>query len=185
MLLSTLVILITSCHHSRPVPPYVEQIWRFTGNINQHLSQKHHFSAASFDVEFEGCINHLSLDYSLGDKLYSIDEARHLMVSCMDELITEINNDEEIRQYLKEYPFPMTRFCVGIFFPKAKYGNPDAQGELIIVTYVEGRILYSTDIGGRPEIIHAELYETAKEILSCRPITPYKKPESPHSYTLD
>lgn len=168
LLLSTLAILTASCcNYFPPTPPHIEHGVRFICKINEHFKQKYHFSVVALGA-LGDCVARISLIYSLDGKLYSIDEARQLIVSCLDEITTEVNNDEKIRPYLKEYPFPMTRIRLEIIFPKAKYGNPDAHGKLAEVTCIEGKILYKTDLDCGSEILHEESYETAKEILSCK-----------------
>ena len=52
----------------------------------------------------EGVINNLGILFQVKRKL-SIEQAREILVDCVQEFLTEINSNEEIRPYLENFPF--------------------------------------------------------------------------------
>ncbi len=59
-------------------------------------------------------INVLSLSFNV-EKNVSIAEARKLILDCAEVFLNEINSDQEIRPYLSEYPYPVSRIKLTFF----------------------------------------------------------------------
>jgi hypothetical protein len=58
-------------------------------------------------------IQSISLSF-MSDKVLEIDEARHLEIATIEDLLFEINSDTRIRPYLREYPFTPDRINISL-----------------------------------------------------------------------
>ena len=102
-------------------------------------------------------------------KIIDINEARNLLVYCVEEYLTAINNNEKIRPYLHDYPFTAKNIQIEIFIC-----NPDgshvAPNELNVAAANEGTAVYEIAAPKRPITITAckETYEEALEIVASQ-----------------
>jgi hypothetical protein len=99
-------------------------------------------------------------------KSVGIEEARELIVPAVTTFLNEINSNEEIRSYLKNYPFEAKNIEVVIFIcePDGRNVRPD---QLSAITARNGIVSYKID---NPEsklfaVVHQETYEEALQIL--------------------
>ncbi|MFA6502133.1 MAG: hypothetical protein WCT85_05025, partial [Parachlamydiales bacterium] len=99
----------------------------------------------------------LSLSFET-DKDYDIQTGRELIVYCAEEFLKNINSDEKIRPYLKNYPFVSKNIEVSVY-PQNKNNLTD---KLEIISFSHGNIrYYIRDENKKLIIIHAETYEEA------------------------
>jgi hypothetical protein len=86
----------------------------------------------------------MSLDFQRYGPPLTEEEARKLIISCLDDYLAVVNKDEDIRSYLKNYPFTPKNIDLGIFnyYPD----RTDVYHPYIgTVTAREGKISYYTD----------------------------------------
>ena len=74
----------------------------------------------------------------------SIEEARELLVYATESYLSDINNDEEVRPYLHNYPFTYKNIRIAIHFYK-KDGNDVSSEVLSIAVANKGRVDYYMD----------------------------------------
>ncbi len=104
------------------------------------------------------------IDISFGvDKTFSIEEARVLIVCCEEILLRTINSYSQIRPYLVEFPFPVTRGTVSITSKNPPKNAPDIVSHFGIA---KGMIYYdATNEKTNFVKIHSEPYEHALQVL--------------------
>lgn len=80
----------------------------------------------------------LSFDYG---HLVDVEQGRKLVVSAVNEFVSEINADERIRSYLVQYPFQPENIEIRIFFCMPD-GNKIPVGELSSISFTRGNVTY-------------------------------------------
>lgn len=100
----------------------------------------------------------------------TIEEARTLEVSAIERLVEMLNEDERIRPYLAEFPFPAHRVEIAFSF-YAPYGGPFMDGSLTRISQIRGKISYRTRhaMKGDYSCLLEESYEEAKKIVESSP----------------
>ena len=108
----------------------------------------------------------MSFDYH---KVVDMDEARKLLIYCVEEYLNAINSDEKVRPYLHNYPFTDKNIEIEIVFRNPD-GSKVAPNEITIATADEGRLAYSIDDPEKHTLkrIHRETYEEALKIVSSQ-----------------
>ena len=114
----------------------------------------------------DGIVNSLALSFDLSRTL-SIQEARPILVDCIDTYVNAVNANQEIKPYLKNSPFSPENIEINIFFLNWK-GDPVSDPYLCVATALRGKLIYSTKekgqkFGYKSEIV--ESYEDAVKIL--------------------
>jgi hypothetical protein len=98
-------------------------------------------------------------------KPYTIQESRAVIVDCIEELLSEINNDQEIRPYLKEYPFtPKNVSLTIISYDENGYDLVDP--DLSVVSSSRGEINYSTTDPKNSYKYKLDIYESYEEAVA-------------------
>lgn len=99
-------------------------------------------------------------------KIIDINEARNLLVYCVEEYLTAINGDKKVRSYLHNYPFTSRNVEIKIFIYSPD-GSDVPPNELSIVASNEGELVYKIDYPEKHTIkpIHEETYEEALKIV--------------------
>ena len=108
----------------------------------------------------------------------TIQEARNLEFFVINKLLTSINQNENLRKYLKEYPFPSDRLKISIEFKK-KTGSPYYNGSIDEVKFDGNEFAYLSkppdlkegkwELGKthhEPSIYHQETYQEALKNIS-------------------
>jgi hypothetical protein len=98
-------------------------------------------------------------------RLLSIEQARGLIVTCVQEYLYQINTNTEIRPFLQNYPFAPKNIEIYIYLYR-----PDQQeiayGQLWSAAALNGKIYYKTPKSEyQLEVLKEETFEEALEIL--------------------
>ena len=95
----------------------------------------------------------------------SVDEARELLVYSVECYLTAINENEEIRPYLHNYPFTSKNVEVDIYFRKID-GHTVPIGEINVASSNQGLVTYFIDNpeGTALQEYHEESFEEAQRI---------------------
>lgn len=159
-LIFLICFFITGCAFNRTNAPHVKILHKITSNyINS--SKKEGFKLVAEGEGVLGDINQVGLDFKkVGD--VEIPQARRIVMKKFDELLNLINNNEEVREYLHEYPFPPYRLEMTLIFTKANGGLADPPF-LAHVSLIQETIYYSIYEKGRLETIYRETYRVAKQ----------------------
>lgn len=92
--------------------------------------------------------------------------ARKLIVYAINEYLSEINNNKEVRPYLHEYPFTVKNVEIMIFFYKPDRSNLSPE-KIYCISSINGMLEYY--IHSDPsQAIHEETYEEALQAISCQ-----------------
>ncbi|MFA6118869.1 MAG: hypothetical protein WC688_03025 [Parachlamydiales bacterium] len=121
------------------------------------LEKEKQVKFSGFGGSSDNGLTMLSLSFET-DKDYDIQTGRELIVYCAEEFLKNINSDEKIRPYLKNYPFVSKNIEVSVY-PQNKNNLTD---KLEIISFSHGNIrYYIRDENKKLIIIHAETYEEA------------------------
>ena len=94
-------------------------------------------------------------------KQVDIPTARRLLVYCVDEYLSDINTNEEVRPYLHNYPFTTKNIEIELYFYKEDRRDVPL-GQILAAVANEGRVsFYIHNKEGRLTTIHEETYEEA------------------------
>ena len=94
-------------------------------------------------------------------KSTNVEGGRRLLITAVDEFVASVNSDEQIRPYLKNYPFEPKNIEIRIFLRNSKGQDPPL-GELYDVTAINGIFLYKIiDPEGRLVDLYKETYDEA------------------------
>ena len=110
-------------------------------------------------------INRLGMSFARYGDL-SMEEARELLVYCVEEYLDAINADEKIRPHLCCYPFSPNNIQIAIFIYGEDRRRPPI-GFLTVVAEIYGRMTYKIQQPGLPSMktIHEEPYNEAKRLV--------------------
>lgn len=106
----------------------------------------------------------LSFDYY---KIVDIEEGRKLLVAALNEYISAVNADEQVRPYLQNYPFCPKNIQIRIFIRNTdpSFASSDKIQSLSVV---DGYLKYYVNEpnANRFKVIYSESYEEAVQKLS-------------------
>jgi len=71
----------------------------------------------------------------------SVEEARRLLIYCVNEFIKTVNQDEKIRPYLSNYPFEPKNIEIDIFMRNLD-GSDFEPGKLCVAAAIDGNLEY-------------------------------------------
>ncbi len=86
--------------------------------VGKKLSKKHHMNVIGVGGGMMGSVYMIGLSFQIRHPLER-EEARYLIVDCTEELINAVNASEEIRPYLRDYPFTTKNVEIAIFSVQA------------------------------------------------------------------
>lgn len=123
-------------------------------------------------------------------QLVTQEEGRQLITEVTDKLLTSINNNEKLRPYLKEYPFPASLVKIKLEFKESRYFSfPNVRMIKIIldenkITYTKEELHPAEKEGSFPTletvILVTETYSDAQKISQQNPEK--FKPKFPTSF---
>jgi hypothetical protein len=131
------------------------------------LEQKYGVVGSGFGLSApEGKVKKMILDLRIYHIL-TFDEARKLLVNCVEEYIFEINNNPEIQSFLEEVPFTKNQVEVGLFI-LSEDGGEIFDPNVAVASLYKGEIEYNTNdpinkYKYKNTIV--ESYEEAKKIV--------------------
>jgi len=116
ILMFILTIFLSSCS-SDPEPEHVILSGKITKKFAEDLKKDKNYLYMGGGGGFQQKINLVTLTFRVNEKV-TIDQARKMYVKYNEELVKRFNEDEEIRPYLKNYPFTHKNVKVNfIYFP--------------------------------------------------------------------
>lgn len=99
----------------------------------------------------------------------TLDQGRELLIFCINEYLTAVNSNEEIRTHLIHYPFTPKDIQIEIFINQENHKDVPI-GALSVICEIDGILKYKTR---QPDPIilhkiHEETYEEAVKILETQ-----------------
>lgn len=93
---------------------YADVAREIRASVGKNLSKKHQMDVIGEGGGMMGSVYMIALSFQIRHPL-DRNEARARIVDCVEELLTAINSNEEIRPFLKNYPFTTKNVQVAIF----------------------------------------------------------------------
>lgn len=149
-----------------PVDPHIREAARFKKEINKQLKEKYNLSIGGTGGGFVDQINTLGMTYEIKG-FFTVDEARILMVSCMEEVYEAINADLAIRPFLKNHPFNRQQLELSISFLDGIFSLASKHQPQPLTYVLVGRdaVVYCIDDGKMLQDVHEESYSEAYKIV--------------------
>lgn len=104
-------------------------------------------------------IKEISVVFSKKNDFSSIAEARKLEITLVQLFSNIINANKNIRPYLTEYPFPLSRIKV-----KVSGSHKDPTDKVVSVAYAHDKLVYQAYDGKKLYDIYKESYQDALKV---------------------
>jgi hypothetical protein len=156
-------IFISSVNVEYVIPEYEKISDRITAITAQSLRRKYQLDPIGSGGSMMHDVEMLALSFNCYRPL-SIDESRKLIISCANEYLRSINDNEEIRPYLHNYPFTEQNIQVTIFVYEDSNFTKINPGQVSSLSTLNGKIRYKTRSAEdqyKRETLHQETYEEA------------------------
>ena len=165
MILSLLIVLPMAMVSCFAVGEHCQYANKVMHSYSKKVKKEKDLDAFGMGGELMTNVKSFSLTY-VSERKLNIDEARPLIVECIEDLLKDINDYKEIRPYLNDYPFTVKNLEFGIMFMKPN-GDIIRDGHLADVTSLNGKILYRIRPlnTNRFKKIYEETYEEALRIV--------------------
>ena len=156
-----------------------KKLYGFVAREGKQLGKKYHMSQCGIGGGGYPKIWLMSLSFQRFGSPLTEEEARRLIIASLDDYLIAVNKDEDIRPYLKNYPFTPKNINLGIY----NY-NPDRTNVyhpyIGTVSIHEGKIGYFTDEPNNLKY-YSKKYETYEEAVAIL----MKEKEKDQSKTLE
>ncbi len=135
-----------------------------------YIQKQYGLQAGGFGGGARNGVAHLSLDFLVSKDL-TAEEAKRLLVICVEAFLNNINSDKALRPLLVEYPFPPSRISLSLLIESGKKDHEVAPGDLLSCSLYSGTVVCATlrertsFITVDKEIYYKETYEKAKRIV--------------------
>jgi hypothetical protein len=110
-----------------------------------------------------GVINNLGLVFHI-HKVLTREQAREILVGCVEELISEVNMNKEIRPYLKNYPFTPKNITITLVIYNSN-GTDVFDPDIGAASASHGKIWYATVASKRSYSYKSEYKESFDEAV--------------------
>jgi len=166
-----LIFFLSNCSNNKKISYYDKGI-NFEKQIALLVNKKFELFLKGYGLNTNLTSDNLGtnkihdFDLSFGSlKKLNINEGRQLLVKCSEYILSLINNDKDIREYLKEFPFIYKNLTIHLSF-YYKTGERLTDGHLTYCFLYKGKIVLCSlkeDYYAKEKII--ETYEEALEKL--------------------
>jgi len=157
-------LLVSSCFAKTS---YTDLASKLVRDHSKEVKKKYGLCLSGQGGSMPDAIQSIFVNYSSTRKV-DVDIARELFIEIGEELIRKINDNEEIRPFLGNYPFTFNNIELDLSFLD-QYGNHYQDGHITFVFIMKGVINYAiedpTIKNANPlVIVHKEPYEEALRI---------------------
>jgi hypothetical protein len=164
-----LIALFLTAHpvaeENKPYPKYADQIIRSFEKESVKEFKDFKLRSIGSGGGMAKDVEEIGVDF-FAYRPATLDEARALEIVLTQKLVQKINENENIRPYLREYPFPVSRALVSVSFHKAN-GDYYTDGSVGYVFQVRNKIFYKGVEQGTEDhySLHEEPYEEALKLV--------------------
>ncbi|HNA62248.1 MAG TPA: hypothetical protein PKW79_04150 [Rhabdochlamydiaceae bacterium] len=165
-----LIVLVLCCACSNNissyrVPQYEKDVDVVTDRVAKEIHRTTGLKLMGTGGGLIDQINRLGMSFARYGDL-SMEEARELLVYCIEEYLEAINANEKIRPHLCCYPFTPNNVEIIIFIYREDRRRPPV-GFLTVVAGAYGKMIYKIQQPGFPSMkdIHEEPYDEAKKLV--------------------
>jgi hypothetical protein len=178
MKLTTLIVflffyLCTSCtRYDADEPLYVQLAHQITEKTAKKLKKEKNLIPVGSGGGMMDDVKAMMLAFNYYNEV-SIEEARKLLIDCVEEFLAAVNSNEQIRPFLHNYPFTAENIEIAIYF-STKSGAPVSSNNICVASSWNGNISYRIDISktGPLTTIREETYQEALQLASAKQIQP-------------
>lgn len=157
--------IVCGCSFSKDsnyIPPkHVVLAGKILKEMEKKLSAQYHMRAISDTVGLIENVNLLGLGFQIRGPLTQ-DQLRVILVDCVEEFLAAINNNDEIRPFLKLYPYTSEGIQISLFVIDPQ-GRSLYDPNIGVATVRRGVITYLITDKAKPLIYKSEVRETYEE----------------------
>lgn len=159
-----LLMMVSGCGRHQ-TPAYVKMVDQIRTDYSRFVLKNDQLIMDGFGGRMMGDVQSIMLSFDSFSQP-DISEARQLIVCKTEEFLLIINNHQDIRPFLHNYPFDATNFDLKIGFlqPTGKFVDPPYIAYASVISGIIYYSVYDSQMK-RLERIHSESYEEA-----CRQI---------------
>lgn len=117
---------------------YVAMAQKIQGKVGKKLSKKHSMDFFGVRSGMMEQVNMLGLLLEIRHPL-DREEARKLIIDSVEELLAAVNDNKEIRPYLKNYPFTTKNVSISIF-------SSHSDGREVFDPYISDVTIHESDV---------------------------------------
>ena len=149
-----------------PLPDYEKIADKITEKTAQRLKEQKNLHLIGTGGGMMHDIQMMAMSFHFYQEV-DLKKARELVTYAVNEYLVDINNNEEIRPYLHEYPFTAQNVEIVVFF-----SNPDGSkvfsGKIKIAAAKQGKVIYYIDYPEKHTLktVYEETYEEAMQAIS-------------------
>jgi hypothetical protein len=147
-------------------PRYIKLAHEITGKTAKKLKEQKGLSLAGTGGQMMDDIQMMMMGFNFY-KVVDIETARQLLVDSVQEYLSAINSNEEIRPHLHNYPFTAQNVEIAIYFYNLD-GSNVPPGKLSIAEANQGKVVYYIDDPEKHTIkpLHEETYEETLKLVN-------------------
>jgi hypothetical protein len=145
----TLVLLIAIFFIGSPLnakesksPEYIKYVDEIVSSFVKDMEKKYKLHCYGSGGSMPNDVEKINVLFISRQKS-TVDDARKMEVTAIQELLQRINNHEKIKPYLREYPFDTNRVGVSISF-RTKTDEYPLDGSIASVFIAKNKIFYYT-----------------------------------------
>ena len=151
-------------YDSNGLSPEAKMLYSFIGREGKKIGKKYHMSQLGVGGGIDKGINLMCLDFSRKGENLTQPKARELIVSCVNDYLLTVNEDEKLRPYLANYPFKPENIDFTIY-NKTLEGKNTFHPFISVIKAKDGEITYHTDDPENNNKIKTTEYENYEEAL--------------------
>lgn len=148
-----------------PSPPKYELISnKVVSQTSKNISESENLNPIGSGGSMMEDVKMLSISF-ITKELINKERGRELIHQCANQLISNVNQNEEIRPYLHNYPFTYKNVEIRIF-NRDKNSISAVYPELSTVSLIDGIIYYKYYENNTRKKVLTETFEEAEKILN-------------------
>jgi hypothetical protein len=147
------------------LPEDDKMLYGFINREGKSLGLKYHMGQSAIGIGGMDKVWLISLAFDRHGEPLTENEARKLIISCVDDFLEAVNKDENLKPFLKNYPFSAKNLELTIY----NYGKNQILHYfpyIAIVTNSEGKIGFLTKDASIKYGYYTEKYETYEESVA-------------------
>ncbi len=141
-----LISFFCSCNNSannqHVSPKYVILADEIRNEVAKKLSKEFQMTPIGEGGSFYDCVREMFLAFDIQGPLTK-DQLRSILVSCVEEFLSVVNSNEELRPYLKVYPFTSQEIGIRLFV-RNKWGMDVYDPNIGVASARKGKLIYKT-----------------------------------------
>ena len=166
------LVWLISCGPQHESPRYVRMASHIERQVSQELREHYNLFQIGTGGGMMDAINYMAMMFNFYDEV-DMNTARELSIAAGTKLLNALNDNEEIRPYLRYYPFRIEDIGIKIFFKKADHYDVDV-GRISACSLHRGIIDFFEKVEERFKIncIKEEPFAEAYQIVKGVPYNP-------------